>query len=163
MIFSLNALTSHRLALVGTVFYFNETSKIHLMTKQSIRNFLPAIIFFLLLNSAFLLMMKKLEGWGFDYPVLVFGNLIVFAISFLSYYMAAKGLSTKNNHAFFRWVYGGVMIKLFLLAGVAFVYIMMNRKEVNKPALFFCMGLYIIYTFIEVSGLMKVNKQKTNA
>lgn len=133
------------------------------MNKQSFRNFLPAIILFLLLNSGFLAMVNKLEGWGFDYPVLVAGNIIVFAISFLSYYMAVKGLTTKNNHAFFRWVYGSVMLKLFLLAGVAFVYIMMNKKEVNKPALFFCMGLYIIYTFIEVSALMKVNKQKTNA
>jgi len=108
-------------------------------------------------------MMKKLENWGFDYSALVIGNLLVFAISFLSYWMAVKGLTTKNNHAFFRWVYGSIMIKLFLLAGVAFVYIMMNKKEVNKPALFFCMGLYIIYTFIEVSALMKLNKQKTNA
>ena len=133
------------------------------MNKQSLRNFLPAIILFLVLNSGFLSMMKKLQGWGFDYPVLVFGNIIVFAISFVSYLMAVKGLTTKNNHAFFRWVYGSVMIKLFLLAGVAFVYIMMNKEGVNKPALFFCMGLYILYTFIEVSALMKVNKQKTNA
>jgi len=107
--------------------------------------------------------MKKLESWGFDYSVLVFGNIIVFGISFLSYWMAMRGLTTKNNHAFFRWVYGSVMLKLFLLAGGAFVYIMMRQKEVNKPGLFFCMGLYIIYTFIEVSALMKVNKQKTNA
>ena len=127
------------------------------------RNFLPAIMIFLILNSWFLLMMKRLESWGFDYSVLVFGNIIVFGTSLLSYWMAVKGLTTKNNHAFFRWVYGSIMIKLFLLAGIAFVYIMMNKKEVNKPALFFCMGLYIVYTFIEVSGLMKVNKQKTNA
>jgi hypothetical protein len=133
------------------------------MNKQSFRNFLPAIILFLLLNSGFLVMTKNLEEWGFNYPVLLIGNLVVFAISFLSYYMAVRGLSTKNNHAFFRWVYGSVMLKLFLLAGVAFIYIMMNKKEVNKPALFFCMGMYIIYTFIEVSALMKVNKQKTNA
>ena len=133
------------------------------MNKQSFRNFLPAIILFLVLNSGFLGMMKKLQGWGFDYPVLVFGNIIVFGISFISYLMAVKGLTTKNNHAFFRWVYGSVMIKLFLLAGVAFVYIMLNKEGVNKPALFFCMGLYILYTFIEVSALMKVSKQKTNA
>src|SRR5687767_12744999 len=132
------------------------------MNKQSIRNFFPAIMFFLVLNSGFLIMMKRLEGWGFDYTVLVFGNLMIFGISFLSYWMAVKGLTTKNNHAFFRWVYGSIMIKLFLLAGVAFVYIMMNKKEINKPSLFFCMGLYIIYTFIEVSALMKVNKQKIN-
>jgi len=133
------------------------------MNKQSLRSFFPAIMIFLVLNSGFLAMMKKLEAWGFDYPVLLFGNLLIFGISFLSYWMAVKGLTTKNNHAFFRWVYGSVMIKLFILAGVAFVYIMMNKDKVNKPALFFCMGLYIIYTFIEVSALMKVNKQKTNA
>ena len=133
------------------------------MNKQSFRSFFPAIMLFLVLNSAFLVMMKKLEGWGFDYTVLVIGNLLIFGISFLSYWMAVRGLTTKNTHAFFRWVYGSVMLKLFLLAGVAFVYIMMNKKEVNKPALFFCMGLYIFYTFIEISALMKVNKQKTNA
>jgi len=133
------------------------------MNKQSLRSFFPAIMIFLVLNSAFLAMTKKLESWGFEYTVLVFGNVLVFGISFLSYWMAVRGLTTKNNHAFFRWVYGSVMVKLFLLAGVAFIYIMMNKKEVNKPALFFCMGLYVIYTFIEVSALMKVNKQKTNA
>jgi hypothetical protein len=133
------------------------------MNKQSLRSFFPAIMVFLVLNSGFLAMMKKFETWGFEYPVLLVGNLLVFGISFLSYWMAVKGLTTKNNHAFFRWVYGSVMIKLFLLAGVAFIYIMMNKKEVNKPALFFCMGLYIIYTFIEVSALMKVNKQKKNS
>lgn len=133
------------------------------MNKQGFRNFLPAIIFFLALNSGFLFLMKRLQDWGFDYRVLVFGNIIVFGISFLSYYMAARGLTTKNSHAFLRWVYGSVMLKLFLLASVAFVYIMMNKKEVNKPALFFCMGLYIVYTFIEVSALMKVSKPKPNA
>ena len=133
------------------------------MNKQSLRSFFPAIMIFLVLNSGFLAMMKKLETWGFDYPVLIFGNVLIFGISFLSYWMAVKGLTVKNNHAFFRWVYGSVMIKLFILAGVAFAYIMMNKDKVNKPALFFCMGLYVIYTFIEVSALMKVNKQKTNA
>jgi hypothetical protein len=133
------------------------------MNKQSLKNFFPAIMLFLVLNSGFLVTMKRLEGWGFDYAVLMYGNLLIFGISLLSYWMAVKGLTTKNTHAFFRWVYGSIMIKLFLLAGVAFVYIMMNKKEVNKPSLFFCMGLYIVYTIFEVSGLMKVNKQKTNA
>jgi hypothetical protein len=107
--------------------------------------------------------MRLLEKWRFDYSVLVFGNLIVFGISLLSYWMAVRGLSSKNPHAFFRWVYGSIMIKLLVLAAVAFIYIMVNQKEVNKPGLFFCMGLYVVYTVIEVSALMKVNKQSTNA
>jgi hypothetical protein len=133
------------------------------MNKRALRNFFPAIILFLILNSGFLATMRLLEKWGFDYSVLVFGNLIVFGISLLSYWMAVRGLSSKNPHAFFRWVYGSIMIKLLVLAAVAFVYIMVNQKEVNKPGLFFCMGLYIVYTVIEVSALMKVNKQSTNA
>ena len=133
------------------------------MNKKALRNFFPAIIIFLVLNSGFLATMRLLEKWGFDYSVLVFGNLIVFGISLLSYWMAVKGLSSKNPHAFFRWIYGSIMIKLLVLAAVAFVYIMVNQKEVNKPGLFFCMGLYLVYTIIEVSALMKVNKQSTNA
>lgn len=133
------------------------------MNKQALRSFFPAIMIFLVLNTGFVTLMRKLEDWGFEYTVLVFGNLLVFGISFLSFWMAVRGLTTKNTHSFFRWVYGSVMIKLFLLAGVAFVYIVMNKSEVNKPGLFFCMGLYVVYTFIEVSALMKVNKQKTNA
>jgi len=133
------------------------------MNKRALRNFFPAILVFLILNSGFLATMRLLEKWGFDYSVLVFGNLIVFGISLLSYWMAVKGLSSKNPTAFFRWVYGIIMIKLLVLAAVAFVYIMINQKEVNKPGLFFCMGLYLVYTIIEVSALMKVNKQSTNA
>ena len=137
--------------------------KIFYWNRPSHRNFFPAIMVFVILNSGFLIMMGRLEDWGFDYAVLVFGNIIVFGISLLSYWMAVKGLTTKNNHAFFRWVYGSIMLKLFILAGVAFVYIMLNKNEVNKPGLFFCMGLYVIYTFIEVSGLMKVSNPKINA
>jgi hypothetical protein len=40
---------------------------------------------------------------------------------------------------------------------------MQAKKEVNKASLFFCMGLYIVYTVIEVSALVKMAKQKKNA
>jgi len=45
----------------------------------------------------------------------------------------------------------------------AFAYIMMEKKNVNKPALIICMGLYLVYTFVEVSSLQKLLKQKKNA
>jgi hypothetical protein len=50
--------------------------------------------------------------------VLVFGNIIVFGIQ-SSFLLDGrkKDSQRKNNHAFFRWVYGSVMMKLFLLAG----------------------------------------------
>jgi hypothetical protein len=133
------------------------------MKRLHIRLFLPAFIVFIFLNSAFLVLKPKLDDAGFDYAVLVFGNILIFAIGFLSYWMGVKGLTTRNNHEFFRWVYGSFMIKLFLLAAVAFAYIMSAGKQVNKPSLFFCMGLYVVYTFIEIKALMKTGKTKPNA
>lgn len=133
------------------------------MNRSAIRHFMPAILLFIILTAAFLLIKKQLDEWGFDPAVMMTGNLTLFVIILVSYLMCVKGLQTKNNHAFFRLVYGSFIIKLIFLAAAAFIYIMMAKKNVNKPALFFCMGLYIVYTFIEVNTLMKISKQKTNA
>ena len=133
------------------------------MNWQALRHFRPAIFVFLFLNIGFFILHKKITSWGFDQNVLVYGNIILFVICLSSFIMGAKGLQSKNSHAFFRWVYGSFIIKLFLLAGAAFMYIMAMKKNVNKPALFLCMGLYLVYTIIEVSALIKMGKQKTNA
>lgn len=133
------------------------------MNKQALRFFRPAIFIFFLLNLGFFTLQNRLKEWGFHQEVLVYGNIIVFAICLITYLMSAKGLKSKNNHLFFRLVYGGFIIKLFLIAGIAFAYIMTFKKEVNKPALFLCMGLYVVYTIIEVNGLMKLGKQKPDA
>jgi hypothetical protein len=133
------------------------------MNRETLRHFRPAIFVFFFLNLGFFTLQKSLEKWGFDQDVLVFGNIILFIISAITFLMGAKGLQSKNNHAFFRLIYGSFMIKLFLLAGTALIYIMSMKKNVNKPALFFCLGLYLIYTVIEVSALMKLGKKKNDA
>ncbi len=133
------------------------------MNRSALRFFRPAIFVFFFLNLGFFTLEKRLEDWGFDQMALVVGNIILFAVSFISFFMSGRGLQSKSGHAFFRWVYGSFMAKLFLLAGAAFFYVISLRKNVNKPALFFCMGLYVLYTVIEMSALMKINKQKKNA
>lgn len=130
------------------------------MNRQAIRYFLPAILLFIVLNMSFFVLINRFENWGFDIMVLAVGNIVLFAIIFISYLMCVKALYAKNNHVFFRLVYGGFIIKLILLAGAAFIYIMSVQKQVNKPALFLCMGLYLVYTFIEVNALMKFTKAK---
>ncbi|MDX1954781.1 MAG: hypothetical protein SFU20_04555 [Chitinophagaceae bacterium] len=125
-----------------------------------IRPFMPAIILFMVLNAAFLIFGARWKEAGFDTDVLIIGNLLLFAVTFLTYWLGSKGLTTKNNHAFFRSVYGSFMIKLIVFAGAALVYITKFKEQLNKPALFFCMGLYLVYTFFEVAGLMKLSKLK---
>jgi len=132
------------------------------MNRQAFRFFRPAIWIFLLLNISFFALQKKMADWGFNQEVLVYGNFLIFCISFISFLMGLKGMQSKNNYVFFRMVYGSFIIKLFILAGAALIYIMTMKKAVNKPALFLCMGLYFVYTVIEVSALMKMSKQKNN-
>jgi hypothetical protein len=108
-------------------------------------------------------MQSRLSEKGFDQEVLVYGNIILFTIFLVSFMMVSKGQRSKNNHEFFRLMYGSFILKLFFLAGIAFAYIMTMKKAVNKPALFLCMALYVVYTIIEVTALMKSGKQKPHA
>ena len=124
---------------------------------------LPIIIFFILLNALFLTSKNFLERGGFEQAVLIIGNLILFAATLASFLFAKRGLRSENPQAFVRSVYASIMIKLLICVIAAMVYIFLFRKNVNRPALFTCMGLYLVYTFIEVSVLTKLLKKKKNA
>ncbi len=54
------------------------------------------------------------------------------------------------------------MVKLFACAGAAFIYILLSEKNLNKPALFASMFLYLVYTFVELSVIMKRSNAKKN-
>ncbi|HWJ27016.1 MAG TPA: hypothetical protein VNS32_10770 [Flavisolibacter sp.] len=130
------------------------------MNRSETRPFLPIIIFFVILNALFIAGRHMLEQWNADQNVLIIGNALLFIITFISFTLARRGLSSANPHAFVRSVYGSIMIKLFVCIIAAFIYISLNKAKLNKPALFTCMGLYLVYTFFEVSVLMKLLKQK---
>ena len=124
---------------------------------------LPIIIFFILLNALFVTGKNFLERAGFDQSVLIIGNLILFAATLVSFVFARRGLRSENPQAFVRSVYMSIMIKLFICVIAAVIYIFLFRKNLNRPALFTCMGLYLVYTFIEVSVLTKTLKEKRHA
>jgi len=134
-----------------------------MIKENKVRPLLPAIVLFILLNGFFLSGKGILEKWGADQEVLIVGNLILFAVTLISYLLSLRGLRSDNPHAVVRSVYGSFMIKFFVCIIAAFAYIMSVKKNVNKPALFACMGLYLVYSFIEVSVLTKLSKQKKNA
>ena len=133
------------------------------MHKEGLKQFRPAILIFILLTSFFITGKDFLISKGFDQEVLIIGNLFLFLITTVSFWMMSSAMKSKNTHAFMRNVYGGIIIKLFGCMILAAVYILSARKNVNKPALFACMFLYIIYTAIEVKALMKLSSEKTDA
>jgi hypothetical protein len=104
-----------------------------------------------------------LAKWDTDQGVLVWGNLLVFATVITSFLLLRKAIDSPNPQSFVRAMYGSFIIKFFVLALGAFIYIMVAKKDVNKPALFGCIGLYFVYTFFEINALMKLLKEKKNA
>jgi hypothetical protein len=131
--------------------------------KSKFKGLQPVMLLFVVLNALFIAGKSMLVRWGVDQNVLIIGNGILFVITLISYSLAQRGLASTNTHAFVRAVYGSVMIKLFLCLIAAFIYISTNKSNLNKPALFACMGLYLVYTFMEVSALMKMLREKKNA
>ena len=121
------------------------------------------ILLFLILNCFFIVGKNWLINKGVDHEVLIGGNLVLFLASLLSFLVYFRSLHAKNPSASVRGMYGSFMIKFFTCLIAAFAYIMIAKKDVNKPALIICMGLYIVYTVIEVAALQKLLKQKKAA
>jgi hypothetical protein len=133
------------------------------MNQNSMASLRPMILVFILLNAFFIAGKNMLARWGVDQSVVIVGNLILFVVSLASFLLTRRSLASANPNAFVRAMYGSFMIKFFVCAIAAFAYIIAVKKEVNKPALIVCMGLYIVYTAIEVSALTKLLKRRKNA
>ncbi len=133
------------------------------MNQNSLKLLRPMILIFIFLNAFFLVGKDWLIKKNIDQDVLIIGNLLLFFVSLLTFLLTYRSLKSTNPNSFVRAMYGGFIIKFFVVAIAAFVYIIITKKDVNKPALFSCMGLYIVYTFFEVNSLLRILKQKKNA
>jgi hypothetical protein len=130
--------------------------------QSKLRTFLPIILVFIILNAFFVGGKSMMERWNVDQDVLLIGNILLFLITMVSFFIAQKGLKNPNPHAFTRAVFGGILLKLVLCIVAATIYIATFKTNLNKPALFGCMGLYLVYTFTEVSVLTKLLRGKAH-
>lgn len=130
--------------------------------KEGIKKLRPVILLFVVFNALALVLGKKMAAWGMDQTVVLIGNLLLFAVTLLSFSLAIKNLSNPNPHAFVRSISGSMLLKLFTCATAVFVYVAASDNAYNKSALFVCMGLYLVYTFLEVSILTHLLRNKTH-
>lgn len=128
------------------------------MNKSLLQPIRPLFIVFLLINVLALTGKSLLDKYHFSQDLLILGNLLLFVVILVSYVITYRSLHSANAQAFLRAMYGSFLIKFFFLAIAAFVYIMMAKKNVNKPGLGVCAILYILYTAIEIRALMNTLK-----
>jgi lysylphosphatidylglycerol synthetase-like protein (DUF2156 family) len=133
------------------------------MNKNQYRHIIPIIIIFIIVTAISIIAKDWLIGQGIDPDVLLVGNITLFAVSMLAWFINQRSVRSSNPQSSVRAMYGSFMVKFFVLAVAAFVYIMMTKKEVNKGGLMVCAGLYIIYAVFETRALMRLSKEKKNA
>ena len=133
------------------------------MRRNNAGPLIPVIVLFVVLNALFLTAKNLLERYGFDRDVLIVGNVILFAVTLLSFWISVRNLKSDDPNKFVRGATLNTMLKLLICALAAFIYIFSFRNQLNKPALFACIGLYFIYTMVEVSILTRLLKGKKNA
>ena len=131
--------------------------------KPAYRAFRPILLVFIIANGLFLAGRSILARWSVNQEVMILGNIILFTATAISFYFYSKSLQNNNAHTFSRMITLGMFIKLLLCLGASFIYIMLAGKEVNLGAVIGCMILYMVYTFMEVSSLMKLSKRNKNA
>lgn len=96
---------------------------------------------------------------GYDLSVLHIGNWIIAVVSILSYVIMQKQVNARPE-AFVRGVYGGTLLKLFVLIVTFFIYVLANKETLHKPTLFVLMLFYAIYTIIEGALLSQKARSK---
>ncbi len=123
------------------------------------RSFLPILVIFVV-SSLFIVLAQPLLVEGrFDYRVLLVGNILLFGVTAISFYLYTKALRNNNPHAFVRMMYGSLLVKVFVCLAATFVYASFAGRLVNRNAIFGCFGLYFLYTWLEVRILMQLSKK----
>jgi hypothetical protein len=134
-----------------------------MMNRRSLAHLRPMILVFIMFNVLFIAGRNTLAKWGIDQTVVIVGNLIIFVDGVISFLLSYRSLKSQNPNVFVRAMYGSFMLKLFVGAAVVLIYVSMAKSATNKAGLFVCMGLYVIYTVLEVATLTKLLRQKKNA
>jgi hypothetical protein len=120
----------------------------------------PIWLLFIVVNFMGLVFYKQLKTAGIDADVLITGNIFVFNLTIVSFYMLNRGLNAKTTFNFMSAVYGSFLMKLVVGAGAVVLYVLYAGEQKNLPAVFASMFLYLFYTFLEIKGLLELLKQK---
>jgi len=126
------------------------------------RPWLILVVIFAALNGMCIFWENWFAKKGVDTDVVILGNLIVFVATLFSFFIYIGSLKNKTGTGALKGMYGSFAVKFFICLLAVVIYLIAFKENINKPALIICMGLYFIYTVIEVSALQKILRRKKN-
>lgn len=117
-----------------------------------IRKHLSPILFLFVLTNTILLFSNTYytAQTVFKFKFIMVVNLMLFSMSIYSYIRLRKVDFSKPS-AMVRSVMVGTLLKMVIFAGAALAYATQKKAPVGYPTLLSSMGLYLIYTWLEIS------------
>lgn len=116
----------------------------------------PVLIVFVLVNIACAIIKFTSLTLNTDWKVIFGTNLLLLVISVIGITKQLTVLKINNPYAMVRGVMMSMVMKFFILGTAAFTYLYLAGAERNVNALFISMGVYLIYTWVEVKITMQL-------
>ncbi len=113
----------------------------------------PLLLLYTLLAAGIYFFSGRLVAMGAEVRVLHGANTIVFLATLAASLWLTIQFQRSGGQAALKGLYGGFMIRFFLIALSAFVYILLKRKEVNVPGLIGGAIFYVLYWLVEIRNL----------
>lgn len=120
----------------------------------------PLTVFFVISTALLVIFQGRLQAKGIDPDVVIIVNLLLFAITMANLYFLSRSIAKANPQAVVRGMMAGSMLKLILLAAAFLIYLTSVGEQRNAPAIYAGMGLYVLYTWLEVRIALRLNRKK---
>lgn len=120
----------------------------------------PLLILFVIINACILVWKERLANAGINYEVVTVANILLFLFTLIGLLLQIKAASNKNPNAIVRAVMAGMGIKLIGFASAILIYIYLSGKNKSNLSVYVSLGLYFVYTWLEVRLFLKQNPKK---
>ena len=121
---------------------------------HSFKKFLPVLALFMFINAIGLYSINFLPIEGVKIPFVLVVNGMLFALSLLNFRRVQKMDIHKPNQMV-QSVMLGTLIKMMVFAVAALVYSKQQKGPVGFITLLISMGLYLVYTYVEIQWTLK--------
>lgn len=120
------------------------------------KKFQPILAVFALVNALGFATKFYITNNSIKIDFILVVNMMLFLMSFFNF-MRIRKLEASSANAMVRSVMVGTLIKMVVFAGAALVYATQKNGPVGISTLLISMGLYLIYTWLEIRWTNKKN------
>jgi len=99
------------------------------------------------------------DHFPIDTILLQGANILLAILSLISTMIVNKQI-TQRPQAFVRGVYGGTLLKMFIIIIALVSYVVVNKEHFHKPSIFVVFAIYMIYATTESVFLSKKARSK---